>query len=526
MSWGEPQWLLVGAAALAALPVAVLVGRWRRLQLLRLATPRLWSLWLGGTPATGTARTALWLSAAALAALAAARPQWGRTGVVVASPKVAIALDVSASMAATDVSPSRLSRAASVLRSTVGLLRAADWSLTAGAGGALTVVPLSDDRTVLETGLANPALSRGFPAGSNLAALLDTAAGSLPLEGPGRVLIVATDGEQTTGDAAEAGRELRGRGLAVVALAAGTPAGAPVPGAPAAGPASYLRDKAGALVFSRAHPELLQALVGDGGAVVDAADPAAPQRLASLVSMAARRSGRTARAEHVAPWLLAAALVATGSFLLWPWRRIVPPVLVLAALPALALAPAPALAAGHDEVPRPPAWQRLLPGSRLLLADRGARALERGDFAAARLAYAEALALAPADRTARLGWATAAAMLGQREGEQALAELSAEAGTSFVASYNLGTARLARGDVEGALAALRRAVSLRPTSGEAWRNLELACRLGQRAAPEDADLGAAAAPADEQLVRAAAREALAAPSLPAPPLADTSEPTW
>jgi Ca-activated chloride channel family protein len=498
MSWVEPRWLLLAIAALALLPAAWALTRWRRLQQARLGSGSLWRRWLGGVPATGGGRLALWLLAAAAAAAAAAGPRWGQPEhVPAATLDVVIALDVSASMRCADVVPNRLDRAVTVLRQTLHRLPDANWSLAVGAGDARPLVPLTQDTETLDARLSDPNLERSVAPGSNLALLLAAAGSLLPGSGPARSILLASDGEELEGDAAGVAEALRRSGIAIVPLISGTTAGGPVPRPDAGGGVAYARE-AGALVRTRARPELLQLLGGEpNSVVVDSSSPGAPHALAEALVRSVRISEREAAPVHAAPFMLAAALLATGSFLLWPWRR--------AALVALLLS-VPLAAAANPPVPTPSAWQRGLPGSASLLERTAARAAVRGDWDGARQAYAQAVALRPGDAELRLGLATVQAREGETEGERTLSELAASPRLAFPAWYNLGTVRLLRNDFAGAAEALRRAIAADPRQPDAWHNLELALtgladEVGRPTAPSDRE-------SRDRLVEAAARAAL------------------
>ncbi|PWB69532.1 MAG: hypothetical protein C3F15_14920 [Holophagae bacterium] len=496
MTWVEPRWLFLAVLALALLPAVWALTRWRRLQQARLGTASLWMRWLGGVPATGGARLALWLLAAAAAATAAAGPRWGQPEPVPARGlDVVIALDVSDSMRCSDVAPSRLERAAAVLRQTLDRLPDATWSLAVGAGDARPLVPLTQDRDALAAALSTSGLERGVTPGSNLAVLLATAGSLLPGGGPGRAVLLVSDGEELEGDAAATADALRRSGIGVVPLISGTTGGGPVPRLDERGGVSYAREN-GALVRSRARPELMRRLGGGTEPPTDTRSEAAPRELAEALFRSVRDSERAAAPVHGAPFLLAAALLATASFMLWPWRR---------AAFAVLLLPVP-LAAAPPPAPTPSAWQRVLPGSASLLERSAADAAARGSWEEARNDYARAAALRPHDDLLRLGLATVQAREGDPEGERALAALAASTHLAYAAWYNLGTSRLLRGEWAGAAEALRRAIASDPSGTDAWHNLELALaglarESGRFTHPSDTE-------SREQLVEAAARAAL------------------
>jgi Ca-activated chloride channel family protein len=497
MTWSEPRWLLLAAAAVALLPVAWLMARRRRLQQERVASRRLWLRWHGGAPATGGLRAALWLLAAAAAGVAAAGPRWGRPlDTAVPTVDIVVALDVSDSMACTDVAPDRLTRAKDILRQVLDRLSGATWGLAIGAGTARPLVPLTTDVPTLGQRLADPGLRRWVAPGSNLAALLGAAGSLLPAGGGGRVILLATDGEQLEGDAARVADGLRRSGIAIVSLLCGTASGAPVPRLGDHGAIVYARDAAGNLARSRAHVELLRTLVGDPHDLVDASSAAAPGTLAQVLRRAAHESAAEVAPVHSGGFVLLAALLATASFLSSPWRRVALAAVVLPS--TLAAAPPPAS--------QPSAWGRLVPGHGALLAREAHRAAARGAWGEAVDAYARAVALKPDDRWLRLALATSRARTGDHAGEVALEELAATPALAYAAWFNLGTSRLLRGDLVGAERALRRAVVADPSRKDAWHNLELALAgLRQKRAGSSPPT---AGESRERLVEQAARAAL------------------
>ncbi len=519
MSWSDPGWLVLAAVALAAAAAVPWLARWRALQQARLASRPLWGRWLGGVPATGAARAALWLLAGAAASVAAAGPRWGEADVAAGRGlDVVIALDVSASMRCADVAPNRLGRATHVVRQALERTPQTTWALAVGAGSARREVPLTTDAASVATALAGPNLGQGLAPGSNLALLLATAASMLDAGGPARAIVLVSDGEQLEGDATAMAQGLRRSGVAVVTLLAGTENGAPVPRRRPDGAAVYVRDPAGALVRSRAHPELMRHLCASPADAIDAGSADAARSLAGALAHAIRASVHETTPVRSAPPALAAALLATASFLLWPWRK--------SAAALLLLVPA-TLGAAPRPTPAPPFAERIFPGSAAVLARRGEAALERNALGEASRAYAEALALRPGDRDLRLAWATAAALAGESAGEAALEDLARLPRLSGTAWYNLGTVRLLRGNPAGAVEPLRRAVQAQPARAEAWRNLELALTNSRAQASAESALAPNDARSRARLVEAAARDALVpAPRTAAAPTGAATGEDW
>jgi len=142
--------------------------------------------------------------ALALGIVALAGPTWRRELPPFVEDKAAlmIALDVSASMGQSDVAPSRLERAKQKIRDLLAARGSARTGLIAYAGSAHLVMPLTDDRGVIEPFLA--ALAPGLMPvqGKNPVAAIELAATALADEPfAGTVLLVA-DGAGTADAAA------------------------------------------------------------------------------------------------------------------------------------------------------------------------------------------------------------------------------------------------------------------------------------------------------------------------------------
>src|SRR5262249_22622648 len=161
---------------------------------------------------------------------------------------VVLLLDVSRSMDATDVAPSRLTRARELAASLLERLAPEDRAaLAAFAGRGVLLTPLTHDTDALSDLL--PALDgellqmRGSDLGAGISAAL------YAFEGEGdrpRVVVVLSDGEDPVAGRALGHDAARRAGARIVALALGSEAGATVPdsGVP-------LLDTAGRAVVSR-----------------------------------------------------------------------------------------------------------------------------------------------------------------------------------------------------------------------------------------------------------------------------------
>ena len=209
-----------------------------------------------------------WLVFAAIGLFAVllARPQFGskletvkRQGV-----EVMIALDISNSMLAQDVQPSRLEKAKRLVAQLVDKMENDKVGMIVFAGDAFTQLPSTSDyisaKMYLES--INPSLIS--KQGTAIGAAINLATRSFtPQEGVGRAVIVITDGENHEGGAVEAAKAAAEKGIQVSVLGVGMPDGAPIP---VEGTNDFRRDRDGNVVVTRLNEQMCQeiAQAGDG----------------------------------------------------------------------------------------------------------------------------------------------------------------------------------------------------------------------------------------------------------------------
>ncbi|MGN0047788.1 MAG: vWA domain-containing protein [Bacteroides sp.] len=209
-----------------------------------------------------------WLLAAAIGlfALLLARPQFGskletvkRQGV-----EVMIALDISNSMLAQDVQPSRLEKAKRLVAQLVDKMQNDKVGMIVFAGDAFTQLPITSDYISAKMFLESIDPSLISKQGTAIAAAINLATKSFtPQEGVGRTVIVITDGENHEGGVEEAAKAAVEKGIQVNVLGVGMPDGAPIP---VPGTNDYRRDREGNVIVTRLNEVMCQeiAKVGNG----------------------------------------------------------------------------------------------------------------------------------------------------------------------------------------------------------------------------------------------------------------------
>lgn len=207
------------------------------------------------------------LVAIGLFAVLLARPQFGskletvkRQGV-----EVIIALDISNSMLAEDVQPSRLQKAKRLVAQLVDKMQNDKVGMIVFAGDAFTQLPITSDyisaKMFLET--IDPSLIS--KQGTAIGAAINLATRSFtPQEGVGRTIIVITDGENHEGGVIEAARVAVEKGIQVNVLGVGMPEGAPIP---IMGTNDYRRDRDGNVVVTCLNEQMCQEIAKTGNGI-------------------------------------------------------------------------------------------------------------------------------------------------------------------------------------------------------------------------------------------------------------------
>ncbi|MDF1559207.1 MAG: VWA domain-containing protein [Bacteroidales bacterium] len=202
-----------------------------------------------------------------LALLTVARPQFGsrleevkREGV-----EVIIALDVSNSMLATDIHPSRLERARQAISQLVDQLRNDRIGLILFAGDAYTQIPVTNDYLSAKMFLASAGPDAVSKQGTAIGAAIELGIRSFtPESDKSRALIIITDGENHEDDAVEQARLAAEKGITVHTIGIGSPEGSPIP-ITASGRTDYLQDREGNTVISKLDEKTLREIASVTG---------------------------------------------------------------------------------------------------------------------------------------------------------------------------------------------------------------------------------------------------------------------
>ena len=205
----------------------------------------------------------LLLGALALLIVVLARPQLGtkishekRTGI-----ETIICMDISNSMLAEDVTPSRLDRAKMMVENLVDHFTNDKIGLIVFAGEAFVQLPITSDYVSAKMFLSSINPSMLSTQGTDIAAAITMASHSFTQEeNIGKAIIVITDGEDHEGGALEAAKEAKERGMNTYVLGVGSPNGAPIP----TGTDDYMKDNSGQTVMSALNEDMCRQLADAG----------------------------------------------------------------------------------------------------------------------------------------------------------------------------------------------------------------------------------------------------------------------
>jgi Ca-activated chloride channel family protein len=272
MHWAYPEWVWLSllAAGMAVLVDIGLVRKRRALERLAV-TPAMKPLLLISRSAQAT-KTGLLAIAAALLAIAAVGPQWGRAEAQTqpaTGRDVLFVLDVSRSMLAEDVQPNRLERARAELRELTASLQERGGyrvGLIAFADHASILCPLTFDYRAFDEELRNASLeslrlrgNAGGEQGTQIGTALRRATRAIAKDQAAFTdVVLFSDGDDMESDTLDAADELARIGVRVHTVGLGDPnQGALIPVQNPTGQRSYLKYR-GELVRTRLEEKALR----------------------------------------------------------------------------------------------------------------------------------------------------------------------------------------------------------------------------------------------------------------------------
>lgn len=216
-----------------------------------------------------------WLIFAALCAgiIMIARPQFGTKVEKVEKEgiELVIAIDVSNSMLARDVSPDRLSRAKQILSRIIDVRKNDKIALIVFAGEAYVQMPLTSDTQSAKIFLntIDPSLVpvQGTAIGQAINLGLSSFSGDKEVD---KAMIIITDGEDHEGDAMQAAKQAADAGVMVNVMGIGSVEGTPVPVSEYGN--DFMTDNEGNVVVSKLNEQMCRDIAQNGKGLYVMAD--------------------------------------------------------------------------------------------------------------------------------------------------------------------------------------------------------------------------------------------------------------
>ena len=195
--------------------------------------------------------------------LTLARPQFGskishekRNGI-----EAIIALDISNSMLAQDVQPSRLDKSKLMIENLINSFINDKIGLVVFAGEAYVQLPITSDYVSAKMFLSDITPNLISAQGTDIARAIRVSLSSFTQQkGVGKAIILITDGEDNEGGALEAVKEAKEKGVNVFILGVGDSKGAPIP----LGNGEYLKDNHGQTVVTALNENMCKEIAQAG----------------------------------------------------------------------------------------------------------------------------------------------------------------------------------------------------------------------------------------------------------------------
>lgn len=187
---------------------------------------------------------------------------------------VVVALDVSNSMMAEDLSPNRMEVARRALEQLIDRMKGDRLGIVVFAGESYVQLPLTADRSAAKLFLGSIGPGMLSVQGTAIGAAIDRARQCFPEDASvGRAIIVISDGESFEDDGEAAAQTAAEQGIVVNTVGMGSPNGSPIPERSNGAMLGFKKDREGQTVITKLNEDMLKRVAAAGkGAYVLATD--------------------------------------------------------------------------------------------------------------------------------------------------------------------------------------------------------------------------------------------------------------
>lgn len=178
---------------------------------------------------------------------------------------IVFALDVSKSMLAEDIAPSRLDKAKQIITKVIDNLGSDRIGIIIYAGNAYPLLPITTDHAAAKMFLQNADPDMVSSQGTAINEALERGITFFDnKEQTNRFLFVVSDGEDHQENAASIAEQAKKAGIKVYTIGIGTENGGPIPIKENGSVISYKKDSQGEVVITKMKPEVLQEIADEG----------------------------------------------------------------------------------------------------------------------------------------------------------------------------------------------------------------------------------------------------------------------
>lgn len=171
---------------------------------------------------------------------------------------IVFAIDVSKSMLAEDVAPSRLEKAKQVVSQVINTLGTDRIGIVGYAGSAYPVLPITSDYSVAKMFLQSMNTDMVSSQGTALSEAIELSSAYFDDPQTSKLIILVSDGEDHGEGAEEAAEKAKEAGIKIISVGIGTEKGGPIPIKRNGKIESYKKDRDGQTVVTKLYPEALK----------------------------------------------------------------------------------------------------------------------------------------------------------------------------------------------------------------------------------------------------------------------------
>lgn len=184
--------------------------------------------------------------------------------------EVMVALDISNSMLANDVSPNRLERSKQLIYKVMEEMNSDKIGVVVFAGKSFVQLPITSDYRSAKSFISKITPDLIQQQGTSIGGAIDMCVASFGHESEsGKAIIVITDGENHEDDATASAQKAHESGIQVNVIGIGKPEGSPIP---INGGSDFKKDKNGVTVITKLNESMAQDVARAGGGIYVRAD--------------------------------------------------------------------------------------------------------------------------------------------------------------------------------------------------------------------------------------------------------------